>query len=76
MAPSRRWYRSPKRFSAPSSFLSEVFFCSYLPLGLPMVSSRRRRRGYLTVKRVKGPWLSNTAAVMHYLRVVKPRSSQ
>lgn len=48
---------------------------SGLPLSMPVMRSRRRR-GCRTIKRVERAWLGDTAAVMHYRRVVKSRGSQ
>jgi hypothetical protein len=43
----------------------------FLPCGM-----RRRCRGCQTVKRVNSAWLGNTAAMMHYLRIVNSRGRQ
>jgi hypothetical protein len=40
------------------------------------VPTMRRCRGCRTVQRLKCAWLGNTAAVMHYLRIVNSQGSQ
>ena len=36
----------------------------------------RRRSGCSTIKRLNTAWLGNTAAMMHYLRIINSRGSQ